>query len=184
MCSLRFENNFSFYILCSLRFENNLLNVGRVRFALKTVFLLSNVFASLWKYFLLYRMCSLRFENNLLTFEGVRFASISKKKLILKLSFAFVSLALPLLLVSTLYRLLHRLGYFYTNFGEEVIKFVCDSFRSFISSLFIFMLPILFDFFIWFVASLSISQVFLGLFLLALDILYCSNGGNFATGLS
>jgi hypothetical protein len=31
-------------MLCSLRFENNLLNVGRVRFALKTVFLISNVF--------------------------------------------------------------------------------------------------------------------------------------------
>jgi hypothetical protein len=34
MCLLRFENNFSFYILCSLRFENNLLNIGSVRFAL------------------------------------------------------------------------------------------------------------------------------------------------------
>ncbi len=42
-------------------------------------------------------MCSLRFENNLLTFEGVRFASISKKTPLSKLSFAFVSLALPLL---------------------------------------------------------------------------------------
>jgi hypothetical protein len=45
-------------------------------------------------------MCSLRFENNLLSSEGVRFASISKKTLLSKLSFAFVSLALPLL-VST-----------------------------------------------------------------------------------
>jgi hypothetical protein len=44
-------------------------------------------------------MCSLRFENNLLTIEGVRFASISKKTPISKLSFAFVSLALPLLSV-------------------------------------------------------------------------------------
>ncbi len=44
-------------------------------------------------------MCSLRFENNLLSFEGVRFASISKKTLLSKLSFAFVSLALPLLVV-------------------------------------------------------------------------------------
>ncbi len=45
-------------------------------------------------------MCSLRFENNLLSSEGVRFASLSKKTLLSKLSFAFVSLALPLL-VST-----------------------------------------------------------------------------------
>ncbi len=45
-------------------------------------------------------MCSLRFENNLLTVEGVRFASISKKTPLLKLSFAFVSLALPLLFTS------------------------------------------------------------------------------------
>ncbi len=44
-------------------------------------------------------MCSLRFENNLLTIEGVRFASISKKTPLSKLSFAFVSLALPLLVV-------------------------------------------------------------------------------------
>jgi hypothetical protein len=44
-------------------------------------------------------MCSLRFENNFLTIEGVRFASISKKTLLLKLSFAFVSLALPLLVL-------------------------------------------------------------------------------------
>jgi hypothetical protein len=42
-------------------------------------------------------MCSLRFENNLLSSEGVRFASISKKTLFAKLSFAFVLLALPLL---------------------------------------------------------------------------------------
>jgi hypothetical protein len=42
-------------------------------------------------------MCSLRFENNFLTVEGVRFASISKKTPLSKLSFAFVSLALPLL---------------------------------------------------------------------------------------
>ncbi len=42
-------------------------------------------------------MCSLRFENNLLIIEGVRFASISKKTPLSKLSFAFVSLALPLL---------------------------------------------------------------------------------------
>jgi hypothetical protein len=42
-------------------------------------------------------MCSLRFENNLLTIEGVRYASILKKTPLSKLSFAFVSLALPLL---------------------------------------------------------------------------------------
>jgi hypothetical protein len=35
--------------------------------------------------------------HNLLTIEGVRFASISKKTPLSKLSFAFVSLALPLL---------------------------------------------------------------------------------------
>ena len=46
-------------------------------------------------------MCSLRFENNLLTIEGVRFASISKKTPLSKLSFAFVSLALPLLVMYT-----------------------------------------------------------------------------------
>jgi hypothetical protein len=43
-------------------------------------------------------MCSLRFENNLLTIEGVRFASLAKKTPLSKLTFAFVSLALPLLL--------------------------------------------------------------------------------------
>jgi hypothetical protein len=43
-------------------------------------------------------MCSLRFENNFLTIEGVRFALISKKTPLSKLSFALVSLALPLLL--------------------------------------------------------------------------------------
>jgi len=42
-------------------------------------------------------MYSLRFENNLHTIAGVRFASISKKTPLSKLSFAFVSLALPLL---------------------------------------------------------------------------------------
>ncbi len=45
-------------------------------------------------------MCSLRLENNLLTIEGVRFVSISKKTPLSKPSFAFVSLALPLLLVA------------------------------------------------------------------------------------
>ncbi len=45
-------------------------------------------------------MCSLHFENNLLSSEGVRFASISKKTPLSKRSFAFVSLALPLLRVT------------------------------------------------------------------------------------
>jgi hypothetical protein len=44
-------------------------------------------------------MCSLPFENNFITIEGVRFASISKKTPLSKLSFAFVSLALPLLVL-------------------------------------------------------------------------------------
>jgi hypothetical protein len=55
--------------MCSLRFENNLLTDGRVRFASKIIFLLSNVFASL----LFYAMCSFRFENNFLTIVHVRF---------------------------------------------------------------------------------------------------------------
>jgi hypothetical protein len=42
-------------------------------------------------------MCLLRFENNLFSSEGVHFALISKKTPFSKLSFAFVSLALPLL---------------------------------------------------------------------------------------
>jgi hypothetical protein len=42
-------------------------------------------------------MCALHFENNFHTIEGVRFASISKKTPLSKLSFAFVSLVLPLL---------------------------------------------------------------------------------------
>ncbi len=48
-------------------------------------------------------MCSLRFENNFLIIEGVRFASISKKKPLSKLSFAFVSLALPFLLPTIIF---------------------------------------------------------------------------------
>jgi hypothetical protein len=93
---------FSFYIMCSLRFENNLLTVGRVRFAFKINFFLLYVFDSLRKYFLFNRMCSLRFENNLLTIEGVCFASILKKMHLLKLSFAFVLISLPLLsMIST-----------------------------------------------------------------------------------
>jgi hypothetical protein len=49
-------------------------------------------------------MCSLRFENNFLTIEGVRFASISKKTPLSKLSFAFLLLALPLLMLSIFLR--------------------------------------------------------------------------------
>ncbi len=45
-------------------------------------------------------MCSLRFENNLLTIKGVRFTSLSKKTPLSQLSFAFVSPALPLLLMT------------------------------------------------------------------------------------
>jgi hypothetical protein len=84
--------------MCSLRFDNNLLTVGHVRFALKIVFLLSNVITSLKKLILFYRMCSLCFKNNLLTIKAVRFALISKKTPLSKISFAFISLALPLLL--------------------------------------------------------------------------------------
>ncbi len=59
------------------------------------------MFASLRKLFLFYLMSSLRFENNLLTIEGVRFASISKKTPLSKLSFAFDSPALPLLVTGS-----------------------------------------------------------------------------------
>ncbi len=38
--------------MCSLRFENNFITDGRVRFALKTIFFLANVFASLQNNFL------------------------------------------------------------------------------------------------------------------------------------
>jgi hypothetical protein len=86
MCSLRFENNFLTVKYVRFRFENSCLAIERVRFASKIIFLF-------------YLMCSLRFENYLLTSEGVRFASISKKTPLSKFSFAFVSLALPLLVV-------------------------------------------------------------------------------------
>jgi hypothetical protein len=56
--------------MCSLRFKNNLLTVGHVPSALKIVFLLLNVFASLRKEFSFYLMCSLCFENNFLTVGG------------------------------------------------------------------------------------------------------------------
>ena len=59
-------------------------------------------------------MCSLRFENNLLAIEGVRFASISKKTPLSKLSFAFVSLALPLLV--------HRVQRFLCSFKKKIKK--------------------------------------------------------------
>ncbi len=84
MCSLRFANKFLSVGHVRFRLENSYIAIECVRFASKIIFILSNVFAS--------------FENNLLTIEGVRFASISKKTPLSKLSFAFVSLALPLLL--------------------------------------------------------------------------------------
>ncbi len=59
--------------MCSLRFKNNLLTDGRVRFASKIIFFLSNVFALLRKQFSFHKMCSLRFENNFLTIGQVRF---------------------------------------------------------------------------------------------------------------
>jgi hypothetical protein len=88
--------------MCSLRLENNFLITERVRFALKTIFFLSNVFASNQKIFLLpsevfvlvskefsyYPTYSLRFENNFLSIECVRFAS----KIIFLLSNVFASL--------------------------------------------------------------------------------------------
>ncbi len=58
-------------------------------------------------------MCSLHLKNNFLTIEGVRFASISKKTPLSKLSFAFVSLALPLLIV---------MKFFFKNFNFESAK--------------------------------------------------------------
>ena len=83
MCSLRFENNFLTIGNVRFRLENSCLAIERVRFASKII--------------LFYLMCLFRFENNLLTSEGVRFASVSKKTPLSKLSFAFDSLALPLL---------------------------------------------------------------------------------------
>ncbi len=88
---------FSFYQICSLRFENNFCYCRRCSFRFERIFLLSNVFALLWKQFYFYLLCSLRCENNFLTIECVRFASISKKTPLSKLSFAFVSISLPLL---------------------------------------------------------------------------------------
>ncbi len=57
----------------------------------------------MFEHVLFYVMCSLRFENNLLSSEGVHFASIWKKTLLSKLSFAFVLLALPLLVPGPTY---------------------------------------------------------------------------------
>jgi hypothetical protein len=53
-------------------------------------------------------MCSLRLENNLLTIAGVRFVSISKKTPLSKPSFAFVSLALPLLVIPMHHNLVNK----------------------------------------------------------------------------
>ncbi len=67
--------------MCSLCFENNLLTDGRVRFASKIIFVLSNVFASFRKYFAYYRRCSLRFdieENTIIeVFVRFRFARVA-----------------------------------------------------------------------------------------------------------
>jgi hypothetical protein len=78
-------------------FKNNYLTVGHVRFCFENSFLaIKRVrFAAEKKNF--YLICSLLFENNLLTIEGVCVASISKKTPLLKLSFAFISISLPLL---------------------------------------------------------------------------------------
>ncbi len=65
-------------------------------------------------------MCSLCFENNLLTIEGVRFASISKKTPISKLSFAFVSLALPLLTILWELRIMSEIWLYDYNYGVSL----------------------------------------------------------------
>jgi hypothetical protein len=50
MCSLRrFENNFLTIGHVRFRFGNSCLSIERVRFALKIIFVLSNVFASFRK---------------------------------------------------------------------------------------------------------------------------------------
>jgi hypothetical protein len=66
-------------------------------------------------------MCSLHFENIFLSSEGVRFASISKKTLLSKLPFAFVSLALPLLHLSEQGSVLRELTILHKSFwlGQE-----------------------------------------------------------------
>jgi hypothetical protein len=69
-------------------------------------------------------MCSLRFENNLLTFEGVRFSSISKKTPLSKLSFAFVSLALPLLHENTIFT---YLSFLLPNFSFSLFSLLPSS---------------------------------------------------------
>ncbi len=61
MCSIRFENKFCYCQRCLFRSEKIFLSIERVRFALKTILFLSNVFASL--------------RNNFLTIEHVRIAS-------------------------------------------------------------------------------------------------------------
>jgi hypothetical protein len=74
--------------MCSLRFENNLLTDGRVHFASKIIFFLSNRFASLRKLFSFYVMCSLRFENNFLTIGHVRFRVENSRLAIERVRFA------------------------------------------------------------------------------------------------
>jgi hypothetical protein len=81
MCSLRFENNFLTVGHVRFRLENSCLAIERVRFASKIICVLSNVFASFWKYFAYYRRCSLRFdieENTTIeAFVRLRFASVA-----------------------------------------------------------------------------------------------------------
>jgi len=107
--------------MCSLRFENNLLTDGRVRFASKIISFLSNVFPSGRKIFFFSIMCLLRFENNLFTIEGLRFAWMLKKTSLSKLSFAFVSLALPLLVVTMA---ISKIDGSKINFYETSITFI------------------------------------------------------------
>jgi hypothetical protein len=104
MSLLRFENNFLSISCVRFASKNNFLIVGHVSFALNTVFLLSTCSLRFENDFFFYLLCSLRFENNLVTIKGVRFASISQKTPFAKLSFAFVSLELPLLLSTVIWK--------------------------------------------------------------------------------
>ncbi len=75
--------------MCLLRLENNL----HVRFDLKTIFFLSNEFASPWNQFSYYWMCSLRFENKFLTIERARFAWLENPIIKAFVRFRFYSIA-------------------------------------------------------------------------------------------
>jgi hypothetical protein len=72
-------------------------------------------------------MCTLRFENNLLIIEDVRFASISKKTPLSKLSFAFVSLALPLLVTR-----FFALGFYLESSYLKPLKITVGSIKFFV----------------------------------------------------